>query len=323
MKNYKLVYLLLSTVVNLGTIGCKKQLDVGNPNNPTLSGNVNSESGLIALAQGGVYINGFYNDSYFFLPWGFNEQFADIVGTDGGLFTTIAIPDYIIVDGIKISNPAPSINILRIYNTRASSGAGNNTFSYQWSSMYALNNACNTILSVVDGIKFSGDAATKINTVKAWCYWWKGYAYASIGSMYYSGLIIDKANVGSNDYLSHDAIIDQSNKFLNMAATTLLSITNTNDYEEILGKLIPSFCQVGNGGVLTKDMWLRNINTMLARNILVNKLCPFVNSNPNASIIKSCAGAMTADDWNSVLTYATNGIKKGRLYIYGKSSSNQ
>ena len=45
--------------------------------------------------------------------------------------------------------------------------------------------------------------------------------------------------------------------------------------------------QVGNGGVPTVDMWKRNINTMLARNILVNKLAPFVNGNPAATISKS------------------------------------
>ena len=27
--------------------------------------------------------------------------------------------------------------------------------------------------------------------MNAWCYWWKGYAYSQIGTMYYSGLIQD------------------------------------------------------------------------------------------------------------------------------------
>ncbi len=39
---------------------CKKELDVKNPNNPTLE-QASNESGLISLASGGVYINGFGN----------------------------------------------------------------------------------------------------------------------------------------------------------------------------------------------------------------------------------------------------------------------
>ena len=322
-----MIYLLLFAALGLGMIACKKHLDVGNPNAPTLAGNVNTETGLISFAQGGVYVNGFYNgdgwlgDSYFSLPWGYNELMADNVGADASnnQITTIGVPDYIIVNGVTTTNPSPSIGIIRSYNNRASTGASNNAIYYQWLNMYALNYACNKTLSLVDGIPFSGDAASKANTVKAWCYWWKGYAYASIGSMYYSGLIINEVDVPNSDYVLHDAIIDESNKYFNLAATTLGTITSTNDYEDILGKLIPAFCQVGNGGVLTKDMWLRNINTMLARNILVNKLSPFVNGNPNATITKSSTSAMTTADWNSVLTLATNGVKTGDYIFTGRS----
>ncbi len=327
MKQHKFIYLLLFAALGLGTIACKKQLDVGNPNNPTLENNVNTETGLISFAQGGVYINGFYNgdgwlgNSYFSLPWGYSELLADNVGADASnnQVTTIGIPDYIIVNGTQKTNTAPSIGIIRAYNNRASTGAGNNAIYYQWLNMYALNSACNTVLSRVDDISFSGDAASKANTVKAWCYWWKGYAYASIGSMYYAGLIIDEAGTPSSDYVSHDDIINQSNTYFNLAATTISSITSDNDYESILGQLIPSFCQVGNGGVLTKDMWLRNINTMLARNILVNKLSPFVNGNPNAAIAKSSTSTMSAGDWNDVLNYATNGIREGDFIFTGRS----
>src|SRR5205085_5176583 len=124
--------------------------------------------------------------------------------------------------------------------------------------------------------------------IKAWCYWWKGYAYASIGSMYYSGLINDKAGSTNSDYVLHDKIIDQSNVYFNMAATTLGAITSATDYQTVITQLIPAFNRVGHGGTatdaLTIDMWKRNINTMLARNILANKLAPFVNGNPNATI---------------------------------------
>jgi hypothetical protein len=193
--------------------------------------------------------------------------------------------------------------------------------------MYALNAACNTVLSLVDGIHFSGDSTTKVNTIKAWCYWWKGYAYASIGTMYYSGLIVDSVNSNNktistinNRYLIKDSILAHSNYYLNLAATTLSAIpASSSDYATVLGQLIPSFCQTGNGGVLTTAMWTRNINTMLARNILLNKLAPFVNNNPAATITKSSTTAMTNADWNSVLTYATNGIQNGDYVFTGRS----
>lgn len=320
MKN-KFVYILLLTTTSLWMNACKKQLDVGNPNNPTLSGNVNTEAGIISFAQGGVYINGFANGKYFYLPWSYSELMADIIGVEGSnsQISSIGVPDYIVVGGTKVTNPSPSIGILRTYNNRASTAAANNALYYQWVNMYALNNACNTVLDAVDGVEFSGDAVAKINTIKAWCHWWKGYAYASIGSMYYSGLILDKANVNNNNYVSHEEIINQSNKFLNMAATDLAAVTNTGVYQEMLGKLIPAFCQVGKGGILTQDMWRRNINTMLARNILVNKLSPFVNDNPNATIPKASTGIMTAADWNAVLTYASNGIKADDYIFTGRS----
>ncbi|AUD05503.1 RagB/SusD family nutrient uptake outer membrane protein [Spirosoma pollinicola] len=320
----------LFATLMLAGVSCKEQLDVGNPNQPTTAANVNTETGLIAFAQGGVYVNGFLNgdgwlgNSYFSLPWGYSELMADNVGADASnnQVTTIGVPDYIILDdGTKVTNPAPQVGIIRAYNSRAATGAGNNPLYYQWLNMYALNNVCNETLDLVSTISFSGDKTSRANTIKAWSYWWKGYAYASIGSMYYAGLIADKTGATDGGYVLHDAMITKSNEYFNLAATTLGSITSASDYQAVLGQLIPSFMQVGNGGVPTVDMWKRNINTMLARNILVNKLAPFVNGNPAATISKSSTTAMTAADWTSVLTLATNGIKKGDIVFTERSTA--
>lgn len=330
MNKIKFKYLAFLAAVTLVTASCKKQLAVGNPNLPTVDGNVTNETGLVSLAQGGVYINGFANgdgwlgDSYFSLPWGYVELMGDVVGAEASnnQITTVGVPDYVILDdGTKLTNPSPSVGIIRAYNNRASTGAGNNPVYYQWLNMYALNAACNLVLSKVDNIAFTGDAATKINTVKAWCYWWKGYAYASIGTMYYSGLIIDSAYGASNTYVLHDAVLTHSNEYLNKAANILKAISNTADYNEVLQRLIPAFCQVGNGGVLTTDMWQRNINTMLARNILLNKLSPFVNGSLTGTISKSSTSAMTADDWNSVLSLTAGGIKKDDYVFTGRTAA--
>jgi hypothetical protein len=331
MNSNKYVPTFLGVLLLLSTFACKKELNVGNPNLPTVTDNVNSESGIISLSIGAVYVNGFQNgdvwlgNSYFSLPYGYSELLGDVVGAQSSnqLISTISIPEYYVLDNnTKVTTNISNISQLRANNTRAQTGSGYNPLYYQWLNMYALNNACNVVLSTVDKITFSGDATTRANTIKAWCYWWKGYAYAAIGSMYYSGLIINEAGKTSNKYLVKDSIIAASDTYFNMAANVLQTgITSTTDYAAVLGQLIPSFCQVGNGGVLTTDMWVRNINTMLARNILVNKLAPFVNGNPDATIAKSSTTVMTDADWNSVLTLTTNGIHKGDYVFTGRSAA--
>lgn len=118
LTKHKFLSTACLTVMLLGAVSCKEQLDVGNPNAPTTAANVNNETGLISFAQGGVYINGFLNgdgwlgNSYFSLPVGYSELMADNVGADASnnQVTTIGVPDYIILDdGTKVSNPAPQV----------------------------------------------------------------------------------------------------------------------------------------------------------------------------------------------------------------------
>jgi hypothetical protein len=328
-RNKSTIFLIIAAIA-IGSASCKKQLNVGNPNEATLNGNVNNEAGLLQLAQGGVYINGFYNgdgwlgNSFFSLPYGYMELMGDVVGADASnnQITTIGYPDYFIMDdNTKVINPSPQVGIIRTYNVFG--GDVNNPLYYQWLNMYALNGACNSILALVPTIKFGGDAASRAATVNAWCYWWKGYAYAQIGTLYYTGLIQDDPlNHTNNNYLIKDSIIARSNYYLNLAASTLSGISSAADFATELGQLIPSFCQVGNGGVLTTTMWLHNINTMLARNILLNKLAPFINGNPGATINKASIAPMAQSDWNSVLTLATSGIQNGDYVFTGRAPAN-
>jgi hypothetical protein len=318
MTKNKLIYTMLTAGLLFAATACEDQLDVGNPNQPTIAGNITDQAGIVSLATGGVYINGFLNgdawlgNSYFSLPMGYNELMADNVGASASnnQVTTIGQPDYILLDnGEKRVNTSPSVGIIRTYNTRAATGADNNAIHYEWLNMYAMNNACNLVLSLVDDIPFTGDADSKINTIKAWCYWWKGYAYASIGTKYFYGLVANEYGERVDGYVSHDAIIAESNTYFNLAATTLSSITSTADYENVLSGLIPAQNQVGHGGVLTIDEWKRNINTALARNLLFNKLAPFVNGNPNATISgTSMSGTMSAADWNTIITLTQDGV---------------
>ena len=314
-------------------ISCKKQLDVKNPNDPTFGGNVNSESGLAAFAKGGIYWNGFnygdgwLGDSYFSLPWGYHELMGDVIGGGQGSnnqTTTMGVPDKFQADPndatTVFTNSAPQAKtIIRSFNNSASTANGNNALYYEWVNMYAMINSCNLVLEHLGDVSLSAD---KANTAKAWAYWWKGYAYAQIGTMYYAGLIVDHSNTVVSNYVKQSDIIAESNKQLNLALTTLNAITNQVDFNAMMTLLIPQQCQVGLGRPFTSStQWIRTVNTMLARNILLNHLAPYVNGNPNATINKSTITPMSAADWTAVINYCNNGIQQGDYVFTGRASS--
>ena len=325
---------VIALLVSLVT-GCQDQLDVGNPNAPTVAGNVNDIEGLAALAKGAVYITGFVNgdfwlgNSYFSLPYAYQELLGDVVGAQAAnqLISTLSIPDYFILDnGAKTTNTATSIGLIRANNTRAQTGSGYNPTYYQWMNMYALNNGMNEVLEIIESIEEVNSNPTAKATFQAWCYWWKGYAYASIGSMYYAGLIVDETGVLSSDYVTHDAIIARSDYYLGLASTTLDGASDATTYNGIMENLIPDFTLVGHGlstanasGLMTPAEWKRNINTMLARNILINHLAPFVNGTMSATITKSTVTPMTNADWTAVRTLATNGILPTEAVFTGRT----
>ena len=69
--------------------------------------------------------------------------------------------------------------------------------------------------------------------------------------------------------------------------------------------LIPNFNRVGKGGVLSPAMWVRNINTMKARNILVN----------------TRVADMTAAQWADILTLTNSGVQATDLVFTGRSNA--
>lgn len=326
----KLLAVGLLALISLNS--CKDQLDVQNPNSPTFGGNVTDEAGIAAYAKGGIYWNGFnygngwLGDSFFSLPWGYHELMGDGVGGGQGSnnqTTTMGVPDKFVANPADAANttfvnPSPQVGIIRSFNTTAASANANNALFYEWQSMYAMINICNTTLETVASIGLSKD---KASTVQAWAYWWKGYAYAHIGTMYYAGLIVDKSGTIVNKFVSQSAIIAESNRNLTLAQTTLNGITNQGDYSAMIAQLIPQQNQVGLGMPPSSAEWVRTINTMLARNILLNKLAPFVNNNPNANIAKSSITPMTAADWQSIITLCTNGVKTGDDVFTARTSA--
>ncbi|MEO6287139.1 MAG: RagB/SusD family nutrient uptake outer membrane protein [Dyadobacter sp.] len=294
---------ILSMLMLLGfMLSCKDQLDVKNPNQPT-TGSANSESGLINLAQGAIYVNGFLTVKYggfyggfFGDPFGYHEIMGDNVGAEAAnqRLNEIGVANYVVLDnGTKVMNPnSPKLQPDMLRQVNINANASDNPLYYEWAYMYSLNSGANNVLALVDATTFTGDAESKKNALKAWAYWWKGYAYSRIGSVYYAGIINDAA-VGTNAvFVSKEAIIAESNANFDKAAAALSAISNVGDYSAIIGKIIPAFFQVGKGGILTPDMWKRNINSMKARNLLVN----------------TTVKAMTPAQWTSIIALAKDGV---------------
>jgi hypothetical protein len=314
----KRIHILITTLAFSGILfSCKDELDVQNPNQPGLA-TAQTESGVISLAQGGVYVNGFKELKYYDgVPghfWsgaiGFHELMGDIVGEEAAnvFGNQIGAPEYVILDnGTRVMNPnSPTKQIDLIRQANVNANAGQNTLFYEWGYMYNLNNACNNVLDLVDKVTFTGDAETKRNTIKAWAHWWKGFAYSRIGSLYYAGLINNAANSTNGNYVTKEAMIAEANANFDNAAGLLRTLPSLTDYQSTLQRLIPDFNESGKGGVLTPDMWIRNINTMKARNLLVN------------TPVKS----MTIAQWNEILTLTNDGVKADDKVFTGRTDGN-
>lgn len=318
------IYLMMAIAGLTIATSCKKQLDVKNPNQLGFN-DLTAEADILGIAQGGIYINGFngpngtslgwLGDSYFSLALGYHSLLGDEVGAEAAnqLINQVSLPDKVTYDnGTSTLNSAPSRNVFRINNSIFNKG--NNSVYYEWLSMYAMNNGANKVLKYMDQIKYTSDVTDKKNVLKAWSYFWKGYAYSKIGSMYIAGLVhngVDAIKADNGNYLSNVAMITEANKNYDLAASAIGSVTSAAVFADYVGKLIPSFCQTGNGGVLTKAMWLRNINTLKARNLLVNKSLTGIGGLP----------AMTATDWNTVLTLANNGIQSTDYVFTGRTAA--
>ena len=319
MKNNKILVGILG--VTLSLTACKKDLDITNVNSPT-PGSAQNENGAVALAQGTIYLNGFYNlkysDGVYGRFWagatGFSEIMGDVIGAEAAnaFMNQIGCPNKVTLDNgtvvLNPSNPKTQYELVRYANQNAQGGS--NTTFYEWAYMYNMITAANKILELADKTTFTGTgAATKKATIQAWAYWWKGYAYSRIGSTYYAGIIQNQptdAVATNGKYVTKEAIITEASSNFDKAVTALGAASSTADYTATLGKLIPTYLQKGKGGVLTVDMWKRSINTMKARNILVN--------NTRAS--------MTASQWSAILTLANDGVRATDLIFTARTDAN-
>jgi hypothetical protein len=309
----KISYLIIGLVL-LSANACKDELaDVVNKNESSVEA-LKTEAGLIAFAKGGTYLNGI--GTYYASV---DDQLGPRTGKNLGYFTNIvyglheAMGDVIFIpwgnQNFKFANNPTDITLddntnvpmpigstqpeeLRQRNDRAY-GPGN-TFLMEWTQMYFLNNAMNLLLGSIEDATYHGSDETKKATLRAWAYWWKGYAYSRIGSMYIAGVINDVPNETNNNFVSNTEIIAEAARNFDKAITELQSITDPAIYEGVLSVAIPGYCQQGKGGIPTPEGWIRNINTMKARNILVN----------------TRVADMTPENWTAIETLTTNGIQE-------------
>jgi starch-binding outer membrane protein, SusD/RagB family len=318
MKNIKITalsFLLLGGMV----MSCKDQLDIQNPNQPTPA-TASSEAGIIALAQGSIYKNGFtsagnkYYDgvvgAFYNGIIGLHEMMGDVVAAEAAntYMNNLSSPDVVILDnGAQVpnpNNPAQQKVLLRSVNSNAQQGQ--NPGFHEWAMMYQLNNACNTILEAVDKTTFQGDATAKKNAIKAWAYFWKGIAYSRLGSIYYAGLIVNTASVTNSTYVSKEKLIEEASANFDKAAAAASASGASADFQEVLTLLIPDFFQNDLGAAPTGAQWVKNINTLKARNILVNT--------PTAS--------MTGAQWSQILTLTNGGVGDADPVFAGTTNAN-
>ena len=314
MKFNKL-YILIFLVAGL-FVSCKDELNVQNPNQPNPE-SAATEKGILLFSKGGVYVNGFRGladpkfvdgvPGYFWSgAMGIHSLMGDEIGCEAAnwFLNQIGCPDEVTFDdGTKLANPnspKQQVSLLRAVNDNANQGA--NPTIHEWANMYALNNACNSILATVERVSFLSGGDTKKKTIQAWAYWWKGFAYSHIGSMYYAGIINNTVNETNGNYVTKEAIIAESNANFDKAKSILGGLAAGGDYSAIIAEIIPAYNRTK---IITPAEWIRSINTMKARNILANT--PLFS--------------MTATQWTAITTLTDAGIKAGDEVFVGRSDA--
>jgi starch-binding outer membrane protein, SusD/RagB family len=296
--------LILIFGLTFGFISCQKEsLELINPNAPGVDA-IKSESGM-AKAAYGVYSPLRYAESTsagFYYIW-FNQWVHNIMGDatissvgNFGIRWANQTAQIIRPNGAIVTPPVGGKQPKELDDRNSRDWGSDNVQAFEWFPAYALIGHCNLMLSVLDDVQFSGSAdavKAKKDTYKAWFLWWKGFAYSRLGSIYKQGLVVNTYGEQNNTFVARQGLIDEAAKNFNAAKEVLATINDANvTYAEVFNSVIPAHFKTGKGGLITPSMWIRNINTYLARNILVNKY----------------ASELTAADLTAIETLANAGI---------------
>ncbi len=235
-------------IIIAATLGlsCQKSiLQQINPNQPTLA-SLKTEGGVTSFALGifekwlaNVPNEG--NTNIMVVAWAQHSILGDETFVPYGNFGfrwTNQVYSITLPDGSVQINPNGKDQKTQLQGFNSRQAGENNAFQYEWQVNYfmiAQANLLKTALANPD-LKFSGDGATKLNTLKAWAYWWKGYAYSRIGSLYIAGLITNAPADGttSDHFVDNATIIKEANANFDSCATLLSGITDNADYDAMM-----------------------------------------------------------------------------------------
>lgn len=296
----------------------KERLDLENPNEAPLE-NLKTESGFQKGSFGVYYalraVDTPYGAFYYtwFIQWVHNIMGDATVSHVGnfGIRWANQTAKIIKPDGSEFLPPQGGRQHVELDNLNERDKLTDNVQAFEWFNAYALIGHCNFMLPQIGDVEFTGSDEVKLakaNTYKAWFYFWKGFAYSRLGSIYKQGIIVNEFNQLSNNYVSNQALLDEAARNFNLAKEVLAEIPEDNaSYREIFTSLIPTHFRVGNGGFISPAALTRNINTYLARNILVNKY----------------ASELTTADLEAIETLANAGIAStDKIFTIRSASQN-
>ena len=312
MKKYSVFIIMIVLFA-----ACKKSsLELNDPNQPSLIPNLalSTEAGLKNFSLGVLQkqiatVPDEGTTNIFFIAMANHSILGDEGYTPYGNYALrwvnqvykITLPS-----GEVVLNPNGIDQKTQLQGFNSRDAGERNAFLYEWASCYYMISQCNQLLLALKNpdITVTGDLTTKVNTFKAWALWWKGYCYSRIGSMYLAGIINDTLNITNDNFVHRTQIMTEADKVLKDCETTLNSLSDDDDYEDVMDAIVASFDD--NGNVVTPDMWKRQIHSLQARNLLVNQK----------------VRDMAVPDWQAVLDLADTGIAQGdNIFKFGMDPS--
>lgn len=285
-------------------ISCKKsELQLDDPNSPTPTGSLASVKGVEQFALGmwnklyvgnnllvhSLEIHSIMGDEQWASAGNFGWRYANQVDK-----ITLPAPYNTVVPAVLgLSQPE---QLKALNNLAATNGSQTNVIVYEWNMAYFIIGQTTVLLAAIDNPALTFPATEKA-TLQAWAYWWRGFAYSRLGSMYLAGVINTKFDgTTSNTYVGHDALITEANANFDKAIALLTPIpAGDATYTSTINAIVPYFNNNNGPSGITAAMWVRACNTYKARNIMVNKKVT----------------AMTPADWTTVKTLATSGLIPG------------
>lgn len=311
MKKYIIPVFILLLVV----AACdKSKLELSDPNLPTPEQSLSTEAGLKGFALGII------QKMVAFVPAEGNSNIFQIALTNHTILGDEAFVPYgnwglrwvnqvysiTLPSGQVVINPNGVDQKTQLQGFNSRDAGERNAFQYEWASCYYIIAQSNQLLKSLENpdISFSGNADTKRATLKAWAQWWKGYAYSRIGSMYLAGVITDDPGITNDNFVHRTAIMAEADKVLNDCLATLATINAGADYDDVMTAIVATFND--NQDIVSPDSWKRQIYSLQARNLLVNKK------------VKD----MTAADWTQIQTLTAKGIRAtDNIFKFGMDPS--